>query len=96
MDANEQCQRMNFAGVDNIDSSICTQLRCVRSSRSRNYDVLGTEAADGTTCGQNQICLYSQCVSEHIERRISMNDFKMYTFDSLTYQADVDTIDYYD
>ncbi|KAK0092360.1 hypothetical protein PV326_001614, partial [Microctonus aethiopoides] len=76
MDANEQCERMNFAGIGNIDPSICTQLKCVPLDGSWNDDVLGIEAADGTECGHNQICLYSQCVSK---RRMSFNDFQMDT-----------------
>ncbi|KAK0162785.1 hypothetical protein PV327_006531 [Microctonus hyperodae] len=72
MDANEQCQRMNFAGVYNIDSSICTQLKCVSSDRFWNNHILETEAADGTTCGPNQICLNSRCVSEQTYNKPSI------------------------
>lgn len=60
MDANQQCQQLVNGVATYIGDSICTQLKC-----SKQYNFALPEAAEGTVCGYQKLCLHGKCVPEH-------------------------------
>ncbi|XP_057327759.1 A disintegrin and metalloproteinase with thrombospondin motifs like [Microplitis mediator] len=59
IDANQQCKMIVNGNATVIDDSICTQLKC-----SKKDKIALPEAAEGTPCGPDKLCLHGQCIPE--------------------------------